>query len=86
MPDKPRSLPMVGARPPLPQMEAMLLAAVPVNENAARELALQRALAVRDALIGRGLAAERLFLAAPQVGAGPDGAAKPQARMTITGP
>ena len=86
LPDKPRSLPLVGARPPLPQMEAMLLAAVPVNENAARELALQRALAVRDALIGRGLAAERLFLAAPQVGAGPDGAAKPQARMTITGP
>lgn len=86
LPDKPRSLPLVGARPPLPQMEAMLLAAVPVNENAARELALQRALAVRDALIGRGLAAERLFLAAPQVGAGPDGATKPQARMTITGP
>ena len=86
LPDKPRNLLGVATKLPVAQMEAMLLAAVPVNENAARELALQRALAVRDALIGRGLAAERLFLAAPQVGAGTDGEVKPQARMTITGP
>jgi hypothetical protein len=51
-----------------------------------RFLVLQRALAVRDALISRGLAAERLFLAAPLVGAAVDGEPKPQARMTITGP
>jgi outer membrane protein OmpA-like peptidoglycan-associated protein len=67
-------------------METLLLEAVPVNEASARELALQRALAVRDALISRGLAAERLFLAAPLVGAAVDGEPKPQARMTITGP
>jgi hypothetical protein len=67
-------------------MEAMLLAAVPVNENAVRELALQRALAVRDALIARGLPAERLFLAAPLVALGAGGQAKPEVRMTITGP
>jgi hypothetical protein len=41
---------------------------------------------VRDALIARGLAAERLFLAAPQVGRPAEGESQPQVRMTITGP
>ena len=86
MPDKPRNLVGLLTTPPAPQMEAMLLAAVPVNENAVRELALQRALAVRDALIARGLPAERLFLAAPLVALGAGGQAKPEVRMTITGP
>jgi hypothetical protein len=86
LPDKPRNLVGLLTTPPAPQMEAMLLAAVPVNENAVRELALQRALAVRDALIARGLPAERLFLAAPLVALGAGGQAKPEVRMTITGP
>jgi hypothetical protein len=71
---------------PVAEMEAALLATVPVNETTARELALQRALTVRDALIARGLAAERLFLAAPQVGRPAEGESQPQVRMTITGP
>jgi hypothetical protein len=86
LPGKPRNLLGLLTTPPAPQMEAMLLAAVPVNENAVRELALQRALAVRDALIARGLPAERLFLAAPLVALGAGGQAKPEVRMTITGP
>jgi hypothetical protein len=84
--NKPRNALGQPSALPVAQMEALLLEAVPVNEASARELALQRALAVRDALIGRGLAAERLFLAAPLVGAAVDGEPKPQARMTITGP
>jgi hypothetical protein len=47
---------------------------------------LQRALTVRDALIARGLSAERLFLAAPQVGPVVEGGSRPQVRMMITGP
>jgi len=86
LPNKPRNLLGMLTTPPAPQMEAMLLAAMPVNENLARELALQRALAVRDALIARGLPAERLFLAAPQVGAAAGSQSRPEARLAITGP
>jgi hypothetical protein len=86
LPDKPRNLLGLLATPAAPQMEAMLLAAIPVNENSARELALQRALAVRDALIARGLPAERLFLAAPQVTLGAGASSRPEVRMAITGP
>ncbi|MEO7853580.1 MAG: DUF748 domain-containing protein, partial [Rubrivivax sp.] len=47
------------------EMEARLAAAVPVDEAAARALAVQRASAVREALIAKGLGRERLFLAEP---------------------
>lgn len=86
LPDKPRNLLGLLTTPAAPQMEAMLLAAIPVNENSARELALQRALAVRDALIALGLPAERLFLAAPQVTLGAGASSKPEVRMAIAGP
>jgi len=86
LPNKPRNLLGLLTTPAAPQMEAMLLAAIPVNENSARELALQRALAVRDALIARGLPAERLFLAAPQVTLGAGASSRPEVRMAITGP
>jgi len=86
LPDKPRNLLGLLTTPAAPQMESMLLAAIPVNENSARELALQRALAVRDALIARGLPAERLFLAAPQVTLGAGASSRPEVRMAITGP
>jgi len=48
-------------------MEALLKPRVPVSDDAMRELALQRGLAVRDALIAKGLPSERLFLAAPKL-------------------
>ena len=48
-------------------MEAMLMAALAIGDDQARELAIQRGLAVRDALIARGLPSERLFLGAPQL-------------------
>jgi Domain of Unknown Function (DUF748) len=86
LPDKPRNLLGLRTTPAAPQMEAMLLAAIPVNENSARELALQRALTVRDALIARGLPAERLFLAAPQVTLDAGASSRPEVRMAITGP
>ena len=48
-------------------MEARLLAGIRVTDDTMRELALQRGLAVRDALIAKGLPSDRLFLAAPKL-------------------
>jgi hypothetical protein len=83
---KPRDALGTGKDVTVAEMEASLLATVAVNETTGRELALQRALTVRDALIARGLSAERLFLAAPQVGPVLEGGSRPQVRMMITGP
>jgi outer membrane protein OmpA-like peptidoglycan-associated protein len=55
------------SQPTPAQLEAELKASHLVTADSARELALQRGLAVRDALIARGLARERLFLAAPRL-------------------
>ena len=68
LPNKPRNLVGLAKDLPAAEMEQLLKAAIPVTADSARELALQRGLAVRDALLARGLPAERLFLAAPRVG------------------
>jgi outer membrane protein OmpA-like peptidoglycan-associated protein len=51
------------------EMEALLLEHMPAPPDAMRELAQQRGLVVRDALVAKGLPAERLLLAAPKIGA-----------------
>jgi hypothetical protein len=67
LPDKPRNaLRMLRDIPPA-EMEALLQRQIAAGPDAMRELALQRGLAVRDALIARGLPGERLFLAAPKL-------------------
>ena len=67
LPDKPRNL--IGMAKDIPQaeMEAMLEAAVPVDAAAARQLAVQRSRAVREALMAKGLGSERLFLGEPKL-------------------
>lgn len=68
IPDKPRNaLRMLRDIPPA-EMEALLRRHIAAGPDAMRELALQRGLAVRDALIAQGLPGERLFLAAPKLG------------------
>lgn len=67
LPNKPRNLVGLAKDIPPADMEALLKAAVAVNTDTARELALQRGLVVRDALIARGLPADRLFLSAPRL-------------------
>lgn len=64
---KPRNL--VGMAKDIPQaeMEALLLASVPVTPDALRELAVARGVAVKDYLASRQLAEERMFLGAPQL-------------------
>ncbi len=61
---KPRNLVGLAKDLPVPEMEKLLMAGIPANEDAMRELALQRGVAVKDYLASRGLPMERLFLGA----------------------
>ena len=89
---KPRNL--VGLTKDLPaaEMEALLLASIPVTEDAMRTLAQQRGVAVKDYLASRKVGVERLFLGAPKTMA-PEGSKvsdpdevpwKPHAELSVT--
>lgn len=75
IPNKPRNAIGFAKDVPPAEMEALLKTRAPVSDDAMRELALQRGLAVRDALIAKGLPSERLFLAAPKLRAAAEDAA-----------
>lgn len=64
---KPRNLVGMAKDLPVPDMEALLLAAVPVTADSARELAVARGVAVKDYLASRELPDDRLFLGAPRL-------------------
>ncbi len=82
---KPRNLVGLAKDLPVAEMEALLLANVPATEDAMRELAVQRGLAVRDYLASRQLPLERLFLgAAKAVPAGADW--QPRADLNLSAP
>jgi hypothetical protein len=51
---------------PPAEMEALLLASMTVDNDAMQQLATRRGVAVRDYLVGRDIAAERLFLGSPK--------------------
>ena len=80
---KPRNL--VGMAKDLPQgeMEALLLAHIGVNDDAMRELALNRGVTVRDYLATQKVESERLFLGAAKTLA-PTGDWKPRAELNLT--
>ena len=67
IPNKPRNALGFVKDIPGPEMEALLKSRIVVSSETMRELALQRGIAVRDALIAKGLPSERLFLAAPKL-------------------
>ncbi len=88
LPGKPRNLIGLAKDIPVAQMEALLRKAAPVNDDVVRQLALARGIAVRDALLARGLPSERLFLAAPRAQASASGAEgapawKPSAELSL---
>ncbi len=87
LPDKPRNALGLVRELPAAEMAVRLQAAVALAADAARELALQRGLAVRDALIARGLPSQRLFLGAPLL-RGSAGVAPwtPRVQLTLAGP
>ncbi|HEY6135218.1 MAG TPA: DUF748 domain-containing protein [Rubrivivax sp.] len=88
LPDKPRNFIGMAKDIPLAEMEAMLKSATVVSADTARELSLQRGLAVRDALIAKGLPSERLFLGEPKLrGAGEgDAAWTPRVQLALAAP
>jgi hypothetical protein len=61
---KPRNLAGVAQEIPVAEMQALLLANIAVTEDAIRELAVQRGVAVKDYLSAQKLPVERLFLGA----------------------
>lgn len=86
LPDKPRNFIGLAKDIPVAEMEAMLVATMPVDDDAARALAQQRGRAVRDALVAKGLGSERLFLGEAKLHeAGADKAPwVPQAQLTLS--
>jgi hypothetical protein len=63
-------------------MEALLLANITVNDDAMRELALNRGVAVRDYLAAQNIAGQRLYLGATKLMAEVDW--KPQAELHLS--
>jgi hypothetical protein len=85
LPDKPRNAIGLAKDIPVPEMEALLKKEMRLSEDIARQLALQRGLAVRDALVAKGLASERMFLAAPKLRVAGEGDAAwtPRAELSL---
>ena len=86
IPNKPRNAIGFAKDIPAAEMEALLKTRTPVSDDAMRELALQRGIAVRDALIAKGLTSERLFLAAPKLRAAgeADAAWTPRVQLALS--
>ena len=64
---KPRNLIGIAKDIPQAEMEALLLASIPVTADALRDLAVARGQAVKDFLASRALPEDRMFLGAPQL-------------------
>lgn len=79
---KPRNLVGIAKDLPTGEMEALLLASIPVSEASMRELALARGVAVRDYLASRQLPTDRLFLGAVRM-VPPDAVWKPHAELSL---
>ncbi|MGQ2981682.1 MAG: DUF748 domain-containing protein, partial [Polaromonas sp.] len=82
---KPRNLVGMAKNLPAAEMEKLLLADIAVTEDAMRELALRRSVAVRDYLAGRDLAPARLFLGAAKT-VPPDTQWTPRAELNLAMP
>ncbi len=86
LPGKPAGSAGAKADLPVAEMETQLAAAVDVDASAVRQLALQRGRAVRDALVAKGLASDRLFLSEPESkpAAADNPAPKPMAQLSLS--
>lgn len=87
LPNKPRNMLGLARSLPPAEMAALLQGSYAVGEERLRELAVARGLAVRDALIAKGIANGRLFLAAPKLrdsaAAGTSGDWTPHADLSL---
>lgn len=80
---KPRNMLGLAKDVPQAEMEALLLASIPVSSDAMRELALARAVSVKDYLIEQRVASDRLFLTSEPCEA--DNSASPPASGSAEG-
>jgi hypothetical protein len=81
---KPRNVIGLTKDVPDAQMEALLLASIPVNEDSMRALALQRGVVVKDYLASHKLPADRLFIGSAKITATVDADWKPRADLGVT--
>ncbi len=72
LPNKPRNILGLARDLPPADMRELLLDSYVVSDEQMRELALQRSVAVRDALISKGVPNARMFLASPKLHDGKD--------------
>jgi hypothetical protein len=79
---KPKNLIGMTKDIPVPDMQALLLANMVVDQDAVRDLALQRGVVTRDYLLTQQVPAERLFLSAIKTDL-PKDEAKPRAQLTL---
>ena len=79
---KPKNVLGLAKDLPPAEMEALLLAAMSVGDDAMQQLAVRRGVVVRDYLAARDIAAERLFLGAPKT-ASDDAAWTPRADLRL---
>lgn len=84
LPHKPRNALGLPRELPPAQMRGLLMAADDIGDEALRQLAASRAIAVRDALLARGAPAERLQLAPPRLCDGACGSvARPHVELSL---
>jgi hypothetical protein len=67
VPEKPRNFLGMTKNVSVAQMESLLLAHISVTEADIRQLAIRRAVAVKDYLLGQSLSANRVFIGAPKI-------------------
>ncbi len=82
---KPRNLIGLTKDQPVPDMEKLLLASIKVSDDAMRELAVQRGMAVKDYLAARDLPSDRLFLGAVKA-VPPEAKWTPRAELNLAMP
>jgi hypothetical protein len=82
---KPRNLIGMTKDLPVPDMQTLMLANLPVTESAMKTLAVQRGVVVRDYLAGLKLPTERLFLGAAKA-VTPDATWQPRAELNLSQP
>jgi uncharacterized protein involved in outer membrane biogenesis len=84
LPNKPRNVLGLPKELPPAQMRGLLMGSYDVDDEALRQLAVARAVAVRDALLARGAPNARLFVAAPKLcNGGCDAAWRPHVELSL---
>ena len=82
---KPRNVIGLAKDLPVDEMEKLLLADIKATDDAMRELAVQRGVAVKDYLLSKNMPAERLFLGAAKA-VPPEAKWTPRAELNLAMP